>query len=110
MDTKKKLSNGERSLALHLKKSGKFSVASKTPLRNMNDLSLVYTPGVAAVSSFLANHKEKTRDYTMKGNSVAVVSDGSAVLGLGNIGPEGALPVMEGKCVLFKKFANIDAV
>jgi len=76
----------------------------------MNDLSLVYTPGVAAVSSFLANHKEKTRDYTMKGNSVAVVSDGSAVLGLGNIGPEGALPVMEGKCVLFKKFANIDAV
>ena len=110
MATKKKLSNGERSLALHLKKSGKFSVASKTPLRNMNDLSLVYTPGVAAVSSFLANHKEKTRDYTMKGNSVAVVSDGSAVLGLGNIGPEGALPVMEGKCVLFKKFANIDAV
>jgi len=110
MATKKKLSNGERSLALHLKMGGKFSVASKTPLRDMNDLSLVYTPGVATVSSFLANHKEKTRDYTMKGNSVAVVSDGSAVLGLGNIGPEGALPVMEGKCVLFKKFANIDAV
>ncbi len=110
MTTKKKGTNGEQSLALHLKTGGKFSIASKVPLRNMNDLSLIYTPGVATVSSFLAKHKEKTRHYTMKGNSVAVVSDGSAVLGLGNIGPEGALPVMEGKCVLFKKFADIDAV
>ncbi len=110
MAIKKKRSIGDRSLALHLKTGGKFSVTSKTPLRNMSDLSLVYTPGVATVSSFLANHKEKTRNYTMKGNSVAVISDGSAVLGLGNIGPEAALPVMEGKCVIFKKFADIDAV
>ncbi len=100
----------KKSLALHLKHTGVFAVASKTPIKDMADLSLVYTPGVGAVSSFVAKNKEKTRDYTMKGNSVAVISDGSAVLGLGNIGPEGALPVMEGKCLLFKKFANIDAV
>lgn len=80
------------------------------PLRGPADLKLVYTPGVGAVSSFLAKHPDELRNYTMKGNSVAVVSDGSAVLGLGNIGPAGALPVMEGKCLLFKKFANIDAV
>ena len=100
----------KKSLELHLKHGGVFSVASKVPIKNMADLSLVYTPGVGAVSSFLATHKDKTRAYTMKGNSVAVVSDGSAVLGLGNIGPEAALPVMECKCLLFKKFANIDAV
>ncbi|MST04130.1 MAG: NADP-dependent malic enzyme [Candidatus Pacebacteria bacterium] len=100
----------KKSLALHLKHKGVFSVASKTAINNMSDLSLVYTPGVGAVSSFVVKNKDKTRDYTMKGNSVAVISDGSAVLGLGNIGPEGALPVMEGKCLLFKKFANIDAV
>ncbi len=100
----------KKSLDLHFKNKGVFSVASKVLIRNMADLSLVYTPGVGAVSSFLAEHKNKTGVYTMKGNSVAVISDGSAVLGLGNIGPEGALPVMEGKCLLFKKFANIDAV
>ncbi len=100
----------KKSLALHLKHTGVFAIESKVPIRNMEDLSLAYTPGVGAVSSFVAKNKEKTRDYTMKGNSVAVISDGSAVLGLGNIGPEGALPVMEGKCLLFKKFANIDAV
>lgn len=97
-------------LQLHKKTGGKFAVASKVPLRGPADLKLVYTPGVGAVSSFLAKHPEELRNYTMKGNSVAVVSDGSAVLGLGNIGPAGALPVMEGKCLLFKKFANIDAV
>jgi malate dehydrogenase (oxaloacetate-decarboxylating) len=101
---------GARSLALHKKHHGKFSIAGKVPVLSMADLSLVYTPGVGAVSLFLSQHKEKTREYTMKGNSVAVVSDGSAVLGLGNIGPEGAIPVMEGKCLLFKKFADIDAV
>jgi len=100
----------EKALALHKKFGGKFSTAGKIPLRGSADLKLIYTPGVGAVSSYLAKHKKETRDYTMKGNSVAIVSDGSAVLGLGNIGPEGALPVMEGKAALFKKFANIDAV
>ena len=97
-------------LQLHKKTGGKFGIASKVPLHGPADLKLVYTPGVGAVSLFLAKHPEELRNYTMKGNSVAVVSDGSAVLGLGNIGPAGALPVMEGKCLLFKKFANIDAV
>ncbi|MDP3727390.1 MAG: NADP-dependent malic enzyme [bacterium] len=97
-------------LRLHQKAGGKFAIAAKVPVRNAADLKLVYTPGVAAVSSYIAAHPKEARRYTMKGNSVAVVSDGSAVLGLGNIGPLGALPVMEGKCLLFKKFANIDAV
>ena len=101
---------GKAALRLHKKAGGKFAVASKVPLRNVDDLKLVYTPGVGAVSSFLARHPAELKNYTMKGNSVAVVSDGSAVLGLGNIGPAGALPVMEGKCLLFKKFAGIDAV
>ena len=100
----------KKALALHKKAHGKFAIASKVPLRNADDLKLVYTPGVGAVSSYVATHQKEAREYTMKGNSVAVVSDGSAVLGLGNIGPLGALPVMEGKCLLFKKFANIDAV
>jgi len=100
----------KKSLALHKKSHGKFAVVGKVPVRDMEDLKLIYTPGVGAVSSYIAAHKNQTRDYTMKGNSVAVVSDGSAVLGLGNIGPEGALPVMEGKCLIFKKFADIDAV
>ncbi|RJQ36897.1 NADP-dependent malic enzyme [Candidatus Parcubacteria bacterium] len=100
----------KKALALHKKSHGKFAITSKVPLRNRADLNLVYTPGVGAVSSYVAAHQKEAREYTMKGNSVAVVSDGSAVLGLGNIGPLGALPVMEGKCLLFKKFANIDAV
>lgn len=100
----------KKALALHKKAHGKFAIQSKVPLKNAEDLKLVYTPGVGAVSSYVAAHKNETRNYTMKGNSVLVVSDGSAVLGLGNIGPEGALPVMEGKCLLFKKFADIDAV
>lgn len=100
----------KKALLLHKKTRGKFSVRSKVSVRGPADLQLVYTPGVGAVSSYLAKHPKEVRNYTMKGNSVAVVSDGSAVLGLGNIGPEGALPVMEGKCILFKKFADIDAV
>ena len=100
----------KQALRLHKKSRGKFAIASKVPLRGPEDLKLVYTPGVGAVSSYVASHKGSEWEYTMKGNSVLVVSDGSAVLGLGNIGPFGALPVMEGKCLLFKKFANIDAV
>ena len=100
---------GEKSLILHKKNRGKIAISSKVKVKDMSDLSLVYTPGVGAVSSFLAKNKDKVREYTIKGNTVAVISDGSAVLGLGNIGPEGALPVMEGKCLIFKEFANIDA-
>ena len=88
-------------LRLHRKAGGKFAIAAKVPVRNTADLKLVYTPGVAAVSSYVATHPKEARYYTMKGSSVAVVSDGSAVLGLGNIGPLGALPVMGGKCLLF---------
>jgi malate dehydrogenase (oxaloacetate-decarboxylating) len=81
---------GKLSLALHKKFRGKISVESKMPVKNRHDLSLVYTPGVGAVSSYLATHKRETNDYTYRGNCVAVISDGSAVLGLGNLGPEGA--------------------
>ncbi len=97
-------------LALHKKLGGKIRVVPAVPVRNRTDLSLIYTPGVAAVSTYVAQHPEKAREYTVKGRLVAVISDGSAVLGLGNIGPLGALPVMEGKAALFKTFANVDAV
>lgn len=100
----------KRALALHKKYGGKLATVSKVPKLGADELKLIYTPGVGAVSSYLAKNKKETRAYTMKGNSVAVVSDGSAVLGLGNLGPEGALPVMEGKALFFKKFADIDAV
>jgi malate dehydrogenase (oxaloacetate-decarboxylating) len=96
-------------LALHKKLRGKISVAPKVKIKR-DLLKLLYTPGVAAVSTLVASDKSKTNDYTWRGNTVAVISDGSAVLGLGNIGPEGALPVMEGKAYLFKSLANIDAV
>ncbi|MFN1835704.1 NADP-dependent malic enzyme [Balneola sp. MJW-20] len=94
----------------HKKSRGKISVEAKMPLETKDDLSIAYTPGVAKPCEEIAENKEKAYDYTSKGNLVAVVSDGSAVLGLGNIGPEAALPVMEGKAVLFKKFADVDAV
>jgi malate dehydrogenase (oxaloacetate-decarboxylating) len=94
---------------LHRKLHGKISVISKRPIKTIDDLSILYTPGVGAAASYLAAHKTEIKRMTIKSNSVAVVSDGSAVLGLGNIGPEGAIPVMEGKCVLFKEFAGIDA-
>lgn len=103
-------SAGERSIELHRERQGKLEVRSKVALENRDDLSLAYTPGVAAVSSLLAKQPELARTHSFKGNSVAIVSDGSAVLGLGNIGPYGALPVMEGKAVLFKEFAGIDGV
>ncbi|MDO8518003.1 MAG: NADP-dependent malic enzyme [bacterium] len=105
----------KKAIALHKKLGGKIRIAPTMQIKNRADLSLVYTPGVAAVSMLLALSKSKglqeklARDYTIKGKMVAVISDGSAVLGLGNIGPYGALPVMEGKCALFKTFANVDA-
>lgn len=97
-------------LAFHRKHQGKIETKAKVSLGKRENLALAYTPGVGAVSTYLAENPEKARDYTFKGNSVAVVSDGSAVLGLGNIGPYGAYPVMEGKALIFKEFANIDAV
>lgn len=98
----------EESLAKHKKLAGKLSVVSKGEVDDMHDLSVFYTPGVGAVSKYVSENKAETRDYTGTNNSVAIVSDGSAVLGLGNIGPEGALPVMEGKAMLFNRFADID--
>src|SRR6185436_7107106 len=106
----KKKDVSKQALALHKKVGGKIRIASALPIRNRNDLSLAYTPGVAAVSMHVAKNKSAAREYTMKGRMVAVISDGSAVLGLGNIGALGALPVMEGKAALFKTFANVDAV
>ena len=97
----------DRVFLLHL--GGKISVESKVNLRNRQDLAMAYTPGVGRVSQALSEHPEDVPRLTIKGNSVAVVTDGSAVLGLGNIGPMAALPVMEGKAALFKRFADIDA-
>jgi malate dehydrogenase (oxaloacetate-decarboxylating) len=97
----------DRTFLLHI--GGKIEVGSKVPLRNRDDLAMAYTPGVGRVSLALAQHPEDVPRLTVKGNSVAVVTDGSAVLGLGNIGPGAALPVMEGKAALFKRFAGIDA-
>ncbi|MDA0768633.1 MAG: NAD-dependent malic enzyme [Chloroflexi bacterium] len=99
----------QMAIDLHAKNRGKISVKSKVPLVTMDDLSTAYTPGVAAVCMEIARDKSKAYELTNKGNMVAVVSDGSAVLGLGNIGPEGSMPVMEGKAVLFKELADIDA-
>lgn len=101
---------GALALEKHKQLKGKICIQNKDTLDSRDQLSTYYSPGVAAVSSHLAAHPEETRDYTWTNNCVAVISDGSAVLGLGNIGPEGALPVMEGKAMLFKHFANIDAV
>lgn len=100
----------ERSIEEHKKHAGKWAVTSVMPLETQDDLSIAYTPGVAAPCLAIAQDKRLAYDMTMKGRTVAVVSDGSSVLGLGNIGPEAGLPVMEGKAVLYKKYANIDAV
>lgn len=97
-------------LSLHKKHRGKIATESLVPLASKDDLARAYTPGVAAVSRLIAKKKSAARDYTMSGRTIAVVSDGSSVLGLGNIGPEAALPVMEGKAILFKEFAGLDAV
>ncbi|MEH7224152.1 malic enzyme-like NAD(P)-binding protein [Bacillus sp. JJ1566] len=99
----------EEALHIHQIHKGKLESKSKIPVRNAKDLSLAYSPGVAEPCKVIYDDKSKVYEYTMKGNMVAVVSDGTAVLGLGNIGPEAALPVMEGKAVLFKSFAGVDA-
>lgn len=99
----------DEALHMHKTKQGKLSIESKVPVNNAKDLSLAYSPGVAEPCKEIYDRKSQVYDYTMKGNMVAVISDGSAVLGLGNIGPEAALPVMEGKAVLFKSFAGVDA-
>lgn len=100
----------EKALELHEKWNGKLETVSKTPVKSREDLSLAYTPGVAEPCKVIAQDKEAAYKYTMKANTVAVVSDGSAVLGLGNIGPYAAMPVMEGKAVLFKEFGGVNAV
>lgn len=100
----------QQALDIHKKLRGKIEVTLKDQLDQPEKLKLYYTPGVGAVSSYVAENPAEAREYTWLNNSVAVISDGSAVLGLGNIGPLGSLPVMEGKCMLFKQFANIDAV
>lgn len=97
-------------LEKHKKLRGKITIALKDKLDTQEKLSTYYTPGVGAVSSYVAQHPDEAREYTWLSNTVAVVSDGSAVLGLGDIGPVAALPVMEGKCMLFKHFAGINAI
>lgn len=99
----------DEALKIHKDLRGKIELGLKSKINNLNDLSLLYTPGVGKVSSLIAENKEAVWNYTNRGNWVAIVTDGSAVLGLGDIGPEAALPVMEGKAVLFKEFAGIDA-
>jgi malate dehydrogenase (oxaloacetate-decarboxylating) len=103
------MSNREEALHMHRENQGKLSTGIKTPVKNARDLSLAYSPGVAEPCKEIYEKPETVYDYTMKGNMVAVVSNGTAVLGLGNIGPEASLPVMEGKAVLFKSFAGVDA-
>ncbi|MEK6914554.1 MAG: NADP-dependent malic enzyme [Nanoarchaeota archaeon] len=97
------------SLEMHEKLKGKLEIKSKKEIKSKDDLSIAYTPGVAEPCREIYKNPEDVYKYTIKGNTVAVISDGSAVLGLGNIGPEAAIPVMEGKAILFKEFANIDA-
>ncbi|MDP3785215.1 MAG: NADP-dependent malic enzyme [bacterium] len=99
----------KKALELHHASRGKIDIVGKVSLASRKDLNLAYTPGVAAVSLAIAKNKKKVFEYTIKSNTVAVITDGSAVLGLGNIGPEAALPVMEGKCLIFKTFAGITA-
>ena len=100
----------EKALELHRQWNGKLETISKTPVKSREDLSYAYTPGVAEPCKVIAENKEEAYTYTMKANTVAVISDGSAVLGLGNIGPYAAMPVMEGKAVLFKEFGGVNAV
>ena len=104
------MTTNEKALELHEKWHGKLETVSKTPVKTREDLSLAYTPGVAEPCKVIAQDREAAYTYTWKGNTVAVVSDGSAVLGLGNIGPHAAMPVMEGKAVLFKEFGGVNAV
>ena len=100
----------EKALAMHKEWNGKLETIAKSKVNARDDLSIAYTPGVAEPCKVIAEDKEAAYTYTMKANTVAVISDGSAVLGLGNIGPYAAMPVMEGKCVLFKEFGDVNAV
>ena len=104
------MTNNEKALMLHEQWAGKFETVSKCAINTREDLALAYTPGVAEPCKVIAKDKEQAYKYTIKSNTVAVVSDGSAVLGLGNIGPYAAMPVMEGKAVLLKEFGNVNAV
>ncbi|MBD5512417.1 MAG: NADP-dependent malic enzyme [Lachnospiraceae bacterium] len=104
------MTTNEKALLLHEQWNGKIETVSKTPVKSREDLALAYTPGVAEPCKVIAEDREAAYQYTMKANTVAVVSDGSAVLGLGNIGPYAAMPVMEGKAVLFKEFGGVNAV
>ena len=104
------MTTNEKALLMHEKWNGKLETVSKTPVKTREYLAIAYTPGVAEPCKVIAQDKEAAYKYTMKANTVAVVSDGSAVLGLGNIGPYAAMPVMEGKAVLFKEFGNVNAV
>lgn len=100
----------EESLKLHLDNNGKIAVVSKVPIKNRHDLAVAYTPGVAEPCKVIKENKDLSFEYTCRGNMVAVITDGTRVLGLGDIGPEAAMPVMEGKAALFKTFADVDAV
>lgn len=104
------MDNKEKSLEMHLKNRGKIEIKSKVKVNNKEDLALAYTPGVAEPCKKIVENKEDIYKYTSKGNTIAIVTDGTAVLGLGDIGPEASLPVMEGKSVLFKEFGNIDCI
>lgn len=104
------MTTNEKALLLHKEWNGKLETVSKTPVKSREDLALAYTPGVAEPCKVIAQDREAAYQYTMKANTVAVISDGSAVLGLGNIGPYAAMPVMEGKAVLFKEFGGVNAV
>lgn len=104
------MTTNENALLMHEKWNGKLEIVSKSPVNSREDLSIAYTPGVAEPCKVIAKDREAAYKYTMKANTVAVVSDGSAVLGLGNIGPHAAMPVMEGKAVLFKEFGGVNAV
>ena len=97
----------EKALLAHKEWNGKLETIAKSKVNSREDLAVAYTPGVAEPCKVIAENKEEAYTYTWKANTVAVVSDGSAVLGLGNIGPHAAMPVMEGKCVLFKEFGNV---
>lgn len=103
------MTNSEKAIALHKEWNGKISTTPKCHVSSREDLAIAYTPGVAEPCKIIAENKDEVYNYTIKSNTVAVISDGSAVLGLGNIGPEAAMPVMEGKAVLFKEFGGVNA-
>jgi len=106
MDGDKRSEIGRDSLALHAAHSGKLEIRSKVPLTNRDDLSRAYTPGVAEVCREITRDPESVWKYTLKSNTIAIISDGTAVLGLGDIGPTAGIPVMEGKAILFKEFLS----